>query len=95
MKVFKTLATVALAVTLLTGCTNPFNKISPIKSNTIMTINGEPISQNEFQKTFDMLTKNPMFAQMGIDLRNDKNSIVYLMLKDGAVNELIVKNLLE
>lgn len=87
MKTLKTLAALALSATLLTGCVS--NK------NTIMTINNEPISKTEFQKAFDVVTKNSMVTKMGVDLKNDPNSFIYLMLKDRVVNELIVKNLLE
>lgn len=87
MKTLKTLAVLALSATLLTGCVS--NK------NTIMTINNEPISQTEFQKAFDAVTKNSMVAQMGVDFKKDPNSFIYLMLKDRVVNELIVKNLLD
>jgi len=36
-----------------------------------------------------------MFAQMGVDVKKDKNGFVYLMLKDKVVNELIVKSLID
>jgi len=87
MKTSKTLAALALSATLLTGCVS--NK------TTIMTINNEPVTQTEFQKAFDAVTKNSMVAQMGVDFKKDPNSFIYLMLKDRVVNELIVKNLLD
>ncbi len=87
MKTLKTLASLALLATLVTGCVSD--------KNTIITINDEPITQTEFQKAFDAVTKNSMVAQMGVDLKNDPNSFIYLMLKDRVVNELIVKNLLD
>lgn len=87
MKTLKTLAALALSVTLFTGCVS--NK------DAIMTINDKPITKNEYQKAFDAVTKNSMVAQLGVDLKKDPNSFINLMLKDRVVNELIVKNLLD
>lgn len=88
MKTLKSLVTLALSVTLFTGCVAE-NK------NAVITINDEPITQSEFQKAFDSVAQNSMLAQMGIDVKKDTNSAIYLMLKDRVVNELIVKKLLE
>ena len=87
MKTLKTLTALALSVTLFTGCV--------ANKGTIMKINDKPVSQTEFQKAFDAVAKNSMVAQLGIDLKKDENSFVYLMLKDRVVNELIVKELLD
>ncbi len=87
MKTIKTLAVLALSVALFSGCV--------ADKKAIITINNQPITQTEFQKAFDAVTKNSMVAQLGMDLKKDPNSFIYLMLKDRVVNELIVKNLLD
>ena len=87
MKTLKTFAVLALSVSLFTGCVS--NK------NAVITINDKPITKAEYQKAFDAVAKNSMVAQLGIDLKKDENSFVYLMLKDRVVNELIVKKLLD
>lgn len=83
----KLFATIAVSTMLLTGCTlNP--------KDTIIKVNGENITQSQFNEVFDKAAGNSMFAQMGIDVKKDKNSFLYLMIKDKAVNELIVKALI-
>ncbi|MDD3437573.1 MAG: peptidylprolyl isomerase [Candidatus Gastranaerophilales bacterium] len=84
----KLLATVAISAMLLTGCT-----FGP--KNTIIKVNGQDITQTQFEKTFDKAIGNSMFAQMGMDVKKDKNGFLYLMIKDRVVNELIVKALIE
>lgn len=84
----KLFATVAVSAMLLTGCT--FNQ-----KDTIIKVNGENITQSQFNEVFDKAAGNSMFAQMGIDVKKDKNSFLYLMIKDKAVNELIVKALID
>ena len=88
MKTLKTLITLALSVTLLTGCVS-------VNKDAIMTINNEPITQSEYQKEFDAIANNSMLKQLGIDIKNDTDSYLQLMLKDRVVNELIVKKLIE
>lgn len=89
MKTLKALTTMALSATLLCGC------VSNAGKDAIMTINNEPITQVQYQKEFNEATKNPMLANMGIDLKNNPESPLHLMLKDRVVNELIIKNLLD
>lgn len=88
MNVKKLLATVAVSTVLLTGCT--FNQ-----SNAIIKVNGEPITQAQFDESFNKAVGGSMFAQMGIDVKKDKDGFLYLMMKDKVVNELIVKKLLD
>lgn len=88
MKSKKLLATFALSALLLTGCSMNFG-------NAIIKVNGEKITQNQFDDIFDKAVGNSMFSQMGIDVKKDKNSFIYLMLKDKVVNELIVKKLID
>lgn len=88
MKSKKLFATIALSAMLLTGCALNQPK------DTIIKVNGDNITQRQFNEVFDKAVGNSMFAQMGIDVKKDKNGFLYLMLKDKTVNELIVKTLL-
>lgn len=84
----KLLVTVAVSAMLLTGCTFGHR-------DTIIKVNGQNITQSQFDETFNKSVNNSMFAQMGVDVKKDKNGFLYLMVKDRAVNELIVKTLLD
>lgn len=88
MKTKKLLATVAISAMLLTGCT--FGT-----KDTIIKVNGQNISQAQYDEAFNKEANNSMFAQMGVDVKKDKNGFVYLMLKDKVINELIIKSLLD
>ena len=79
--------TLALSAVLLTGCS--FNQTAIIK------VNNKDITQTQFDNAFDKAVSGSMFAQMGIDVKNDKNSFLALMLKDKVVNELIIKSLID
>lgn len=83
----KLLATIAVSALLFTGCT--FNQKAIIK------VNGQNITQEQFDKEFNKAAGNSMFAQMGIDVKKDKNNFLYLMIKDRVINELIVKSLID
>lgn len=74
------------ATLMLCGCTN---------HNAVVTVNGDSITRAQYEKAFDAVANNSMFAQMGIDLKKDPNSFLHLMLKDRVINELIVKKLLD
>lgn len=88
MKTLKALSTIILSATLLCACVST-------DKNAIITINSEPITQTQYKKEFDNIARNPMLANMGVDLKNNPESPLYLMLKDRVVNELIIKNLLD
>lgn len=83
----KIFATIAISTILLTGCS--FNQKAIIK------VNGQNITQEQFDKEFNKAAGNSMFAQMGIDVKKDKNNFLYLMIKDRVINELIVKSLID
>lgn len=89
MKKLKAFVVLLLAMFSLAGC--GFNK----NKNALIVVNDTPITKQQFDESFDVVAKNPMFAQMGVDLKADQNSFLYLMLKDRVVNELIVKTLLD
>lgn len=86
MKKLKLFAAVASMSLLLCGCVN---------KNAVITVNGDAITKQQYEKAFDAVADNSMFSQMGIDLKKDQNSFLHLMLKDRVVNELIVKKLLD
>ncbi len=88
MKVKKLFATLALSAILLSGCS--FNK-----GNVIIKVNNEDITESQFNELFDKALGNSMFSQLGIDVKKDKNSFLYLMIKDKVINELIVKALID
>lgn len=88
MKTKKLLATVAISAILLTGCTFGAKEA-------IVKVNGQDITLTQYNEAFDKEANNSMFAQMGVDVKKDKNGFVYLMLKDKVVNELIVKALID
>lgn len=88
MNTKKLIATIAVSAVLLTGCA--FNQ-----KDTIVKVNGEKITQSQFDQAFDKAVGNSMFAQMGIDVKKDKTNFLYLMIKDKVVNELIVKELID
>ena len=88
MKGKKLLATVALSAILFTGC--------GIKSaQTIIKVNGKNITQGQFDENFEKSAQGGMMSQLGINVKDGKNSFLYYLIKDKVVNELIVKELLD
>lgn len=84
----KLLATLAVSAVLFSGC--------GLKSGeTIIKVNDQKISQGQFDKIFDKQINNSMFAKMGIDVKDDKNSFLYLMIKNRVVDELVVRTLID
>ena len=87
MKGKKLLATVALSAILFTGC--------GIKSaQTIIKVNGQNITQGQFDESFNKSAQGGMMAQLGINVKDGKNGFLYYLIKDKVVNELIVRELL-
>lgn len=85
LKLFATLIA-ASATMMICGCTN---------HNALVTVNGDAITKAQYEKAFDMIAGNSMFAQMGIDVKKDPNSFLHMMIKERVMNELIVKKLLD
>lgn len=85
LKLFATLIA-ASATMMICGCTSP---------DAVVTVNGDSITKAQYEKAFDSVASNSMFAQMGIDLKKDQNSFLHLMIKERVINELIVKKLLD
>ena len=88
MKGKNLLATVALSAILFTGC--------GIKSaQTIIKVNDKNITQAQFDEKFNQSAQGGMFSQLGINVKDGKNSFLYYLIKDKVVNELITKSLLD
>ena len=88
MRTKKLLVTLAVSAVLFAGC--------GLKSNdAIITVNDKKITQGQFDALFDKQANNGMMKALGVDVKSDKNSFIYLLIKDRVVNELIVKALLD
>lgn len=84
----KLLATLAVSAVLFAGC--------GLKSGeTIITVNDKKITQGQFDEMFNKQANNGFAKALGIDVKSDKNSFLYLLIKERVTNELIVKTLLE
>ena len=85
MKTLKTLTTIMLSTTLLCGCLSTSNK------DAIFTINNEPVTQAQYQKEFDLIAKNPMLSNMGVDLKNNPLDASLPFIYGGQVTPANVK----
>lgn len=83
----KLLTTLAVSALLFAGC--------GLKSGeAIIKVNDQNITQGQFDAEFDKQAGNGIAKALGIDVKDDKNSFLYMLIKDRVVNELIVKALL-
>jgi parvulin-like peptidyl-prolyl isomerase len=64
------------------------------KQETIIKVNNHDITKAQFDKAYQNASKNSQLAQMGIDIPEDENNLMYLMIKDRVINELVVKELI-
>lgn len=85
----KVASAVLFSAIMLSGCGINSEK------NAVIMINDTPITKQQYEREFKKVEGNPMFKQMGVDLKKDKDSYVGLMIKDKIINELMVKTLLE
>lgn len=85
LKFLATMLTVS-ATLMLCGCVN---------HNAVVTVNGKAITKGEYEKAFNAVADNSMFAKMGVNLKKDPDSFMHLMVKERVINELIIKELLE
>ena len=84
----KLLATLAISAVLFAGC--------GLKSGeAIIKVNDKTITQGQFDQEFDKQAGSGIAKALGIDIKDDKNSFLYLLIKDRVINELIVKTLLD
>ncbi len=77
-----------LAMIVLTGCSVKKNDNDVIKINDIV------ITKAEYDKAYEAMSSNNIFAQMGINVKDDPDNVFALMMKEKVVSELIVKALL-
>lgn len=77
-----------LAIIVFTGCSVKKN------DNDIIKINDTVITKAEYDKAYEAMTKNSVFAQMGVDLKDNPDDVFSLMMRDKVVSELIVKAIL-
>lgn len=88
MKGKNLLITLAVSAVLFAGC--------GLKSGeTIIKVNDKNITQAQFDKMFEKQVGNSMVSQLGIDVKDGKNTFLYNLIKERVVNELIVKALLD
>ena len=84
----KLLATLAVSAVLFAGC--------GLKSgDTIITVNNKKITQGQFDKMFDQQASGGIAKALGINVKDGKNTFMYLLIKERVINELIIKALLE
>ena len=84
----KLLATLALSAVLFAGC--------GLKSgDTIITVNNKKITQGQFDTMFDQQASGGIAKALGINVKDGKNTFMYLLIKERVINELIIKALLE
>ncbi|MGN1124763.1 MAG: peptidylprolyl isomerase [Candidatus Gastranaerophilaceae bacterium] len=89
MKSIKLFALLLFSALLLTGC-------GLKNSEVIVKVNDRAITQADYDKLFNQTVNNPALQMFGLDAKNvDKNSFMYLMLKDRVVNELIIRSLID
>ena len=86
----KILTIAAVSAVLLSGC-------SFLHRNAVITVNGDKITQAEFDQAFDKEIDNSMFKAFGgsKNFLKDDNNMMYLIYKEKVSKELIIKHLLE
>ena len=87
----KLLVCLAMSTVLLTGCS--FNQ----KIGGIIKVNGQVITQADFDREFDKAIDNSVFKQFGGSknvIKSDDNPL-YAVFKEKIVNELIIKSLID
>ena len=87
-KLAKTISASLLSVMLLTGC--------GLKGDeTVIKINNDKITKQEFEEKFKEASYNPMVMQFGIDIKKEPDSFPALIIKDSVINELIFKHIID
>lgn len=84
----KLLVTLAVSAMLFAGC--------GLKSGeAIIKVNEQKITQGQFDAEFDKQAGSGIAKAFGIDVKDDKNSFLYMLIKERVINELIVRTLLD
>lgn len=87
MNKLKVILTLFLAIFVFTGCSLKKN------DDAIVKVNNTVITTSDFEKAYDSVTSNNMFSQIGIDLKNDRENVFALMMREKVISELVVKAL--
>ena len=88
MKATKLLVTLAAAGLLFAGC--------GIKDkDAIIKINDHAITQHQFDKLMDKAIAQSPFGKLGMNIKADKNSMIYLTIEQRVINQLIIQELLD
>ena len=88
MKATKLLVTLAAAGLLFAGC--------GIKDkDAIIKINDQAITQRQFDKLMDKAIAQSPFGKLGMNIKADKNSMIYLTIEQRVINQLIIQELLD
>lgn len=88
MKILKLLTTMLFSALLLSGCISK-------NEDAIVTVNSQPITKASYDKAYKVLSKDPNFAQLPAEMRNDPDSYINLVYRDKIIKELIIKSLLD
>lgn len=90
MNTKKLITMVLFSALLFTGCSLKNNREAIVK------VNDNVITKAQFDKLFDETINTPALAMFGLNSKEvNKNSFMYLMVKDRVVNELIIRSLIE
>ena len=65
-----------------------------LNKEVVIKVNNNEITKAQYEEAYQNAAKNSQLAQMGINIPEDENNLMYLMIKDRVVNELIVKELI-
>ena len=82
----KALLALVVSAVMFSGC--------GLKGTTVIKVNDQNITKAQYEEAYQNAAKNSQLAQMGIDIPEDENNLMYLMIKDRVVNELIVKEII-
>lgn len=63
--------------------------------NIIIRVDGRNITKTQFDKIFNEKTNDPRFFMLGIDIKKNKKSFLYLTVKDDVVVDLIKQTLID
>lgn len=82
----KFLLTIIASSVIFCGCS--------LNKEVVIKVNNNEITKAQYEEAYQNAAKNSQLAQMGIDIPEDENNLMYLMIKDRVVNEIIVKELI-
>ena len=82
----KVLLTLVASALIFSGC--------GLKKDVVIKVNNREITRADYEHAYQTAAKNSQLAQMGIDIPEDEDNLMYLMIKDRVVNEIVVKELI-